>query len=62
VSKTVWVYENGDTFKRFDSEDEARAWFEMNDPEGVAFAVVLGDLRPPGSADWYGVPIADEEG
>jgi hypothetical protein len=48
-------------FKRFDSEDEARAWFEVNDPEGVAFAVVLGDLRPPGSADRYGVPIAEDE-
>ena len=58
--KTVWIYESGDVVKSFDSEDEARAWFKENDPEGVAFKHELSELRPAGSADRYGVPRATE--
>ena len=32
--KTVWIYEQGDVLEIFDTADEARAWFEKNDPEG----------------------------
>ncbi|RZN21949.1 hypothetical protein [Bradyrhizobium sp. Leo121] len=60
TGKTVWIYDNGEIFKRFDSEDEAQAWFAIHDPEGVAFKHELSDLRPAGSADQYGVPRADE--
>src|SRR5690242_13367923 len=42
--KTVWIYDEGDTFKIFDSEDEAQTWLEHNDPEGVAFKRQLGDI------------------
>jgi hypothetical protein len=60
TGKTVWVYEEGDVVKIFDTADEARAWFEKNNPEGVAFEHELGLLRPAGSADQYGVPIATD--
>ena len=60
TAKTVWVYEEGDVLKIFDTADEARAWFEKNDPEGVAFEHELGPLQPAGSADQYGVPLATE--
>ena len=26
--KTVWIYEEGDVLKIFDTADDARAWFE----------------------------------
>lgn len=59
--KTVRIYEEGrDTEKRFDSADEAQAWFDKHDPEGVAFEYRLSDLRPKGTADLYGVPKAEE--
>jgi hypothetical protein len=58
--KTVWVYENGDEFKSFGSEQEAKAWLEINDPNGVAIKEVWSELRPAGSADRYGVPVATE--
>lgn len=36
---TVWIYEAGrEGMKVFASEEAAQAWFEKNDPEGVAFA------------------------
>jgi hypothetical protein len=56
--KTVWIYEEGNVLKIFDTDDEARAWLEDNNPEGVAFKRELGPLRPAGSADQYGVPRA----
>jgi hypothetical protein len=59
--RTVWIYEEGsDTERRFDSADEAQAWFDKHDPEGVAFEHQLSDLRPAGSADRHGVPKATE--
>ncbi|MCA1457694.1 hypothetical protein I6F35_31660 [Bradyrhizobium sp. BRP22] len=59
--KTVRIYDNGEIFKSFDSEEEAQAWFEIHDPEGVPFKHELSDLRLAGSADQYGVPMADED-
>lgn len=58
---TVWIYESGDTLKTFASEDEAKAWFRLHDPDGVAFAAELGPQRPAGSADLHRVPRATEE-
>jgi viroplasmin and RNaseH domain-containing protein len=58
--KTVWLYETGDTVKSFDTEEEAQAWFDIHDPEGVAFKHELSELRPVGSADLHGVPRAEE--
>lgn len=46
MTKTVWIYESGDTFKTFDSEEEAQAWFDVHDPEGVAFRHEVSELRP----------------
>ena len=60
TARTVWIYEEGDVLKVFDTADEARAWFEKNNPEGVAFEHDLGPLRPAASADQYGVPIATD--
>jgi hypothetical protein len=37
TAKTVWIYDEGDLLKAFDTADEARAWLEKNNPEGVAF-------------------------
>jgi hypothetical protein len=34
---TVWVYSNSETTKVFASPEVAQAWFDKNDPEGVAF-------------------------
>ncbi|KRR21967.1 hypothetical protein CQ13_07770 [Bradyrhizobium retamae] len=34
---TVWTYSRGDDVEVFATDDAARAWFEQNDPEGVAF-------------------------
>jgi hypothetical protein len=59
-SDTVWIYEEGDVLKIFDTDDEAREWFKANDPEGVAFKHKLGPLLPAGSADENGVPKATE--
>jgi hypothetical protein len=56
----VWIYEEGDTLHFFDSELEARARLKQNDPQGVATEHQLGELRPAGSADRYGVPRATE--
>ncbi|RZN14774.1 hypothetical protein [Bradyrhizobium sp. Leo121] len=56
----VWIYEGRDTFKKFDTEDEAQAWLKENDPEGVAIEHQIGEPLPAGSADRYGVPKADE--
>jgi hypothetical protein len=58
--RTVWIYEEGEVLKIFDTEDEARAWFKDNDPEGVAFQHELELSIPAGSADKYGVPRAAE--
>ena len=57
----VWIYEKDrDEMKVFKSEDEANAWFAIHDPEGVAFAYEAGEIRPAGSADEHGVPVAEE--
>ena len=37
LEMTVWIYDQGEELKVFATEDAARAWFEENDPEGVAF-------------------------
>lgn len=34
---TVWVYTNGIITKVFATAEAAQAWFDKNDPEGVAF-------------------------
>jgi hypothetical protein len=60
MRRTVWIYEQGDVLKTFDTDDEARAWFKEHDPEGVAFKHDLEHLIPAGSADRYGVPKAEE--
>jgi hypothetical protein len=56
----VWIYEEGDVLKIFDTDDEARAWFKENDPEGVAFKHKRGPLIPAGTADENDVPLATE--
>jgi viroplasmin and RNaseH domain-containing protein len=60
MTQSVWIYQAGDTFKTFDSEEEAQAWFDVHDPEGVAFRHEVSELRPAGSADLHGVPKATE--
>lgn len=35
--RTVWIYQNGDKLKVFATSDAANEWFEVHDPEGVAF-------------------------
>jgi hypothetical protein len=55
-----WLYESGEVCKTFDTEEQAQEWFKKNDPEGVAFLVDVSELRPAGSADQYGVPLAEE--
>jgi hypothetical protein len=60
VPRTVWIYEEGDVLQVFDTEDEARAWFEENDPEGVAFKHELELFIPAGTADQNGVTVATE--
>jgi hypothetical protein len=36
--KTVWIYDaGGGKTIEFDTADDARVWFEIHDPEGVAF-------------------------
>jgi hypothetical protein len=73
---TVWVYvdtnhEVGhpDHLKLFATQEAADEWFQANDPEGVAYGYELigdsapeqlGPLRPPGTADFYRVPKAEE--
>jgi hypothetical protein len=43
--KNILIYEKGrDTERQFDSEEEAQAWFNLNDPEGVAFEYPVEDL------------------
>jgi viroplasmin and RNaseH domain-containing protein len=37
MMKTVWIYENGDTLKTFDTEEEAQTWLDEHHLEGVAF-------------------------
>jgi hypothetical protein len=54
------VYENGREFKSFDSEQEVKAWLEINDSNGVVIKEVWSELRPAGSADRHGVPMASE--
>lgn len=34
---TVWIYRQGDDLKVFATAEAAQAWFDENDPEGVAF-------------------------
>jgi hypothetical protein len=45
--KTIWVYDagHGKTIE-FDTADEARAWFKIHDPEGVAFEQPAPDPDP----------------
>jgi hypothetical protein len=38
----------------------ARAWLKVNDPNGAAVECHLGEWRPAGTADRYGVPGATE--
>jgi hypothetical protein len=54
--KTVWIYEKAE----FASEAEARAWLKANDPGGEAVECEMGEWRPAGTADRYGVPRATE--
>ncbi|MGY3607697.1 MULTISPECIES: hypothetical protein [unclassified Bradyrhizobium] len=61
AERNVWIYEGRDTFKMFDSEDEAQSWLKKNDPEGIVVEQQISELRPAGSADLYGAPKADEE-
>ncbi len=49
-SKTVWIYVNQrhsvgepDHLKVFASKEAANSWFEVNDPEGVAFEYPVVD-------------------
>jgi hypothetical protein len=35
--KTVWIYTRGDEIRVFATAEAAQAWFDKNDPEGVAF-------------------------
>lgn len=51
--KTVWIYVDTskqvgdpDQIKVFETIEAAEAWFEENDPEGVAFAYPLIEKRP----------------
>jgi hypothetical protein len=60
MTGTVWIYEEGDVLKIFDTDDEARAWFKDNDPDGIRLKHELEQLIPAGSADQYGVPLATE--
>jgi hypothetical protein len=62
--KTVWIYVDAnkkasdvDRLKVFSSADAANRWFEMNDPEGIAFRyevrttpeeLILDDKAPSG--------------
>jgi hypothetical protein len=58
--KIVWIYEEGDVLKIFDTDDEARAWFKEHDPEGVAFKHELELFIPAWTADQNGEPKATE--
>jgi hypothetical protein len=58
--KTVWIYEKADTLMEFASEAEARVWLKANDPNGVAVECQMGEWRPAGTADRFGVPRATE--
>jgi hypothetical protein len=60
MTRTVWVYEEGDVLKIFDTDDEARAWFKENDPEGVTFKHELELFIPAGTADQNSLPLATE--
>ena len=51
MTRSVWIYEEGDVLKIFDTDHDARAWFKENDPEGVAFKHELELFIPAGSAD-----------
>ena len=35
--QTVWIYEKGEDLIVFATLEAAQAWFDKNDPEGVAF-------------------------
>jgi hypothetical protein len=60
-SETIWYCENGDQFEMFKSEDEGHAWIDKNDPEGVLWKGKRSALRPAGTADQYGVPLATDD-
>lgn len=51
--KTVWIYVDTskqvgdpDHLKVFETIEAAEAWFEENDPEGVAFEYLVIDKSP----------------
>jgi hypothetical protein len=42
---TVWIYVSGNEIKVFATENAAQAWFDENDPEGVAWEYpVIGEV------------------
>lgn len=57
---TVWIYEEDNVLRVFDSEPEARAWLRWNDPAGSVRKYYIGPPRPAWSADQAGVPRAEE--
>ena len=58
--KKVWVYDagNGRTIK-FETADEAREWFDINNPEVVAFEQLARGPDDPNEA-YEVVPIKQE--
>jgi hypothetical protein len=44
---TVWIYKRGDEIKVFTTAEAAQAWFDKNDPEGVAFEYPVEELALP---------------
>lgn len=44
---TVWIYKRGDEIKVFATAEAAQAWFDKNDPEGVAFEYPVEELALP---------------
>jgi hypothetical protein len=44
---TVWIYDQGEDLKVFATAEAAQAWFDQNDPEGVAFEYPVEGVNPP---------------
>jgi hypothetical protein len=56
--QTVWLYTNVKSFKVFVTEEAAQAWFDKNDPKGVAYEYEVestAGLIPPISRKTKGV-------
>ena len=43
---TVWIYIRGDEIMVFATAEAAQAWFDKNDPEGVAFEYPVFLIEP----------------